>query len=131
MTLLDTFFNLEVLGGAFPALLRGLLNTFLLGLAGIGFGIPFGLLIGLLRLYGPKPVRLAAVFYIDILRATPMLVVLLALGTIAAVLGASAVLAASIFHFGQASVAEAKAHMAAAGLAMRLDGPASSARAPL
>ena len=45
--------------------------------------------------------------------------------------GASAVLAASIFHFGQASVAEAKAHMAAAGLAMRLDDPASSARAPL
>ncbi|WP_298957420.1 imidazole glycerol phosphate synthase subunit HisF [uncultured Methylobacterium sp.] len=36
--------------------------------------------------------------------------------------GASAVLAASIFHFGQHTVAEAKAHMAAAGLAMRLDG---------
>ncbi|RVU14048.1 imidazole glycerol phosphate synthase subunit HisF [Methylobacterium oryzihabitans] len=35
---------------------------------------------------------------------------------------ASAVLAASIFHFGQHTVAEAKAHMAAAGLAMRLDG---------
>ncbi|WP_336485461.1 imidazole glycerol phosphate synthase subunit HisF [Methylobacterium nigriterrae] len=35
--------------------------------------------------------------------------------------GASAVLAASIFHFGEVSVAEAKAHMAAAGLAMRLD----------
>lgn len=35
--------------------------------------------------------------------------------------GASAVLAASIFHFGQHTVAEAKAHMAAAGLAMRLD----------
>ena len=38
--------------------------------------------------------------------------------------GASAVLAASIFHFGQASIAEAKAHMAAAGLAVRLDGAA-------
>ena len=38
--------------------------------------------------------------------------------------GASAVLAASIFHFGQASIGEAKAHMAAAGLAMRLDGVA-------
>ena len=38
--------------------------------------------------------------------------------------GASAVLAASIFHFGQASIGEAKAHMAAAGLAMRLDRPA-------
>ena len=42
MTLLDTFFNLGVLGEAFPALLRGLINTFLLGVAGIGFGIPIG-----------------------------------------------------------------------------------------
>jgi cyclase len=35
---------------------------------------------------------------------------------------ASAVLAASIFHFGEHSVGEAKAHMAKAGLAMRLNG---------
>lgn len=34
---------------------------------------------------------------------------------------ASAVLAASIFHFGTYTIAEAKAHMARAGLAMRLD----------
>ena len=34
--------------------------------------------------------------------------------------GASAVLAASIFHFGEFTVAEAKAHMAAAGIPMRL-----------
>ncbi|CAN5334321.1 imidazole glycerol phosphate synthase subunit HisF [soil metagenome] len=34
--------------------------------------------------------------------------------------GASAVLAASIFHFGTYTIAEAKRHMAAAGLAMRL-----------
>lgn len=34
---------------------------------------------------------------------------------------ASAVLAASIFHFGTFTIAEAKAHMAAAGIAMRLD----------
>jgi len=34
---------------------------------------------------------------------------------------ASAVLAASIFHFGEHSIAEAKAHMAQAGLPMRLD----------
>lgn len=33
---------------------------------------------------------------------------------------ASAVLAASIFHFGQASIADAKAHLARAGLPMRL-----------
>jgi cyclase len=34
--------------------------------------------------------------------------------------GASAVLAASIFHFGQATVREAKAHMAAAGVNVRM-----------
>ena len=34
---------------------------------------------------------------------------------------AAAVLAASIFHFGTYSIAEAKAHMAAAGIAVRLD----------
>ncbi|CDZ70857.1 amino acid ABC transporter permease [Neorhizobium galegae] len=77
MTLLDTFFNLGVLGDAFPALLRGLINTFLLGVAGIGIGIPIGLVIALLRLYGPKPVRYLTVFYIDIFRAAPMLVVLI------------------------------------------------------
>jgi cyclase len=32
---------------------------------------------------------------------------------------ASAVLAASIFHFGEHSIAEAKAHMAAAGIPVR------------
>ncbi len=35
---------------------------------------------------------------------------------------ASAVLAASIFHFGEFTIGEAKRHMANAGLAMRLDG---------
>jgi cyclase len=34
---------------------------------------------------------------------------------------ASAVLAASIFHFGTYTIPQAKAHMAQAGLAMRLD----------
>ena len=34
--------------------------------------------------------------------------------------GASAVLAASIFHFGEFTIPEAKAHMAAAGIAMRM-----------
>jgi len=39
--------------------------------------------------------------------------------------GATGVLAASIFHFGTFTIAEAKAHMAAAGLPMRLDGLAA------
>ncbi|HRE22097.1 MAG TPA: imidazole glycerol phosphate synthase subunit HisF, partial [Rhabdaerophilum sp.] len=35
---------------------------------------------------------------------------------------ASAVLAASIFHYGTYSIVEAKAHMARAGIPVRLDG---------
>ena len=42
---------------------------------------------------------------------------------------ASAVLAASIFHFGTYSIAEAKAHMANAGLQMRLDASVGTAPA--
>lgn len=43
--------------------------------------------------------------------------------------GASAVLAASIFHFGEFSIADAKRHMARAGIAVRLDGVAVAAAA--
>jgi cyclase len=39
--------------------------------------------------------------------------------------GADAVLAASIFHFGTFSVAEAKAHLAAAGIPVRAPGGAA------
>jgi cyclase len=39
---------------------------------------------------------------------------------------ATAVLAASIFHFGTHSIGEAKTHMAAAGLPMRLDSPVAA-----
>ena len=77
MTLLDTFFNTEVMVSALPALMRGFINTLLLGLLSIGIGIPAGLLISLLRLYAPKPVRWLAIGYIDIFRAMPVLVVLI------------------------------------------------------
>ena len=77
MTLLDTFFNGQVMLSAFPALMRGLLNTILLGLLAIGIGIPVGLVISLIRLYAPRPFRWLAIGYIDIFRAMPVLVVLI------------------------------------------------------
>ncbi len=77
MSLIDTFFNGEVLLSAFPALLRGLWTTILLGIMAIVIGISAGLAISIVRLYAPKPFRLVAVAYIDILRATPVLVVLI------------------------------------------------------
>lgn len=77
MSLVDTFFNSEVLWSSIPALLRGLWNTLLLGLLSIICGVPAGLVVALVRLYAPKPLRLLTVGYIDIFRATPVLVVLI------------------------------------------------------
>ncbi len=77
MSLIDTFFNGQVLLSAVPALLRGLVNTLLLGFMAIGIGVPAGLLISLVRLYSPKAFRYLAIVYIDIFRAMPILVVLI------------------------------------------------------
>jgi polar amino acid transport system permease protein len=77
MTLIDTFFNTAVLIAAFPALLRGLINTIVLGFLAIGLGIPLGMLVSLVRLYAPWPFRWLAIGYIDICRALPVLIVLI------------------------------------------------------
>lgn len=77
MTLLDTFFNGQVMLSALPALMRGFLKTLQLGLLAICLGVPLGLLISLVRLYAPKPLRWLVIGYIDIFRAMPVLVVLI------------------------------------------------------
>ncbi len=77
MELINTFFNGEILLRSFPILLRGLQNTILLGCVSIIFGSLAGLFICLMRLYGPRPVRLIAIFYIDVFRALPILVILI------------------------------------------------------
>lgn len=76
MNLVETFFNWQVLTGALPALLSGLGITILLGVASILIGLVAGLLMALLRVYGPAPVRSAARIYIDVLRSIPILVLL-------------------------------------------------------
>lgn len=77
MSLIDTFFNPDIMWQSLPALLRGFLNTLLLGIMSIAVGIPVGLFISLVRLYAPKPFRWLATGYIDIFRALPVLVVLI------------------------------------------------------
>ncbi|MET3792444.1 amino acid ABC transporter permease [Aquamicrobium terrae] len=77
MQLIETFFNWEILVRSFPMLLRGVGNTLLLGCASIVIGGAAGLLVCLMRLYGSKPVRLLAIAYIDVLRAMPILVLLI------------------------------------------------------
>jgi polar amino acid transport system permease protein len=76
MDLTDTFFNWPVFKGAFPLLLEGLGVTVLLGLVSIVSGLVSGLLMALLRLYGPPPLRMLARVYIDVFRSIPLLVLL-------------------------------------------------------
>lgn len=77
MSLIETFFNAEVLWASLPALLRGLMNTLLLGVMSIVIGVSVGMVISIIRLYAPKPFRLLMVAYIDIFRALPVLVILI------------------------------------------------------
>ena len=77
MDLINTFFNLGILVRAMPLLLSGLTTTILLGLASIALGMALGLVVCILRLYAPLPVRLAATAFIDAFRALPVLVVLI------------------------------------------------------
>ena len=77
MRFIDVFLNIEILWHAVPMLLRGLWNTLLLGVSTIVLGTALGLLVCLLRLYGPKPLRVLSVVYIDVVRAMPALVLLI------------------------------------------------------
>lgn len=102
MSLIETFFNHEVLWSSLPALLRGFWNTLLLGVMSIVVGVPAGMVVGIIRLYAPRPVRLLMIAYIDIMRAMPVLVMLILIYYALPFLGirlsswASAVLAFSI-----------------------------------
>ena len=102
MSLVETFFNHEVLWLSLPALLRGFWNTLLLGIMSIAVGVPAGMVVGVVRLYAPWPVRMVMIAYIDIMRAMPVLVMLILIYYALPFLGirlsswASAVLAFSI-----------------------------------
>ena len=77
MSAIDIFFNWSVLQRAFPMLLRGLWYTLGLGITAIVLGSILGTLICIMRLYAPRPLRALAVLYIDLIRAIPVLVLLI------------------------------------------------------
>ena len=76
MELFSSFFNVDVMLRTLPMLGRGLVNTIYLSVTSIIIGIVLGVLLCLVRLYGPPVVRHAAVFVIDFFRAVPILVIL-------------------------------------------------------
>ena len=76
MDLITTFFNWPVFLQALPQLLEGLGVTVVLGVVSILAGLVSGLLLALLRLYGPAPLRVLARIYTDVFRSIPLLVLL-------------------------------------------------------
>jgi polar amino acid transport system permease protein len=77
MTLINTFFNLDVLAASLPALLWGLVVTLEIGVTSILVGLAGGLFLAVTRLYAPAAVKVLLKIYIDIFRSIPLLVLLI------------------------------------------------------
>lgn len=77
MTLINTFFNLQVLADSLPALLWGLVVTLQIGVTSILVGLAGGLFLAVARLYAPTFFKLLIRVYIDIFRSIPLLVLLI------------------------------------------------------
>lgn len=72
--LVRNFFNLEALARSTTVLLEGALNTLKLGVVALIASLVVGLLIAALNLSPSRSVRWATEWYIDIMRALPLLV---------------------------------------------------------
>ncbi len=76
MEFLETFLNWPVIVRVWPMLVKGIGNTFALAASILVLGSIAGVLICLVRLYAPRPLRWIAIAYIDLFRALPILVLL-------------------------------------------------------
>jgi polar amino acid transport system permease protein len=77
MDIFTTFFNVPVLIRAFPLLISGLWVTLEIGITSIIAGLVGGMLLALVRLYAPAPMRVIAKVYTDFFRSIPLLVLLI------------------------------------------------------
>ena len=57
-----------------PLLLRGAITTVQLSTLGMALAVAAGLVVVLLRLYGPAPIRWLAQAYVEVIRGTPLLI---------------------------------------------------------
>src|SRR5262245_717855 len=78
-TLLDNYFNLEILGRYYPAILQGFWVTVQVAAATIVIGIGSGLLLATVRAFGVRWLNVAIVAYVDLFRTLPQLVVIVAI----------------------------------------------------
>jgi len=75
--MLQTFFNLDIISQAWKIILAGLGNTVLLSIVVVPLGLAGGLAIALLSTLKSKVLRITLIFYTDLFRAFPPLVLLM------------------------------------------------------
>jgi len=76
LDLSKTFLNKRVFIETYPMLLKGLLVTIQMGALSIILGLCWGLILSLIRLYGPTLLSILVKLYINIFRSIPLLVFL-------------------------------------------------------
>lgn len=70
------FFDFSLMSAFWPDILRGFLITVEMSILTILIGIPLGLALAILRLYGIRPLNWLIIFYIDFFRSIPQLVLI-------------------------------------------------------
>src|SRR6478752_9954535 len=70
------FFDFGLLSAYWPDILRGFLITVEMSILTVLIGIPLGLALAVLRLYGIRPLNWLIIFYIDFFRSIPQLVLI-------------------------------------------------------
>ncbi|MGL4286019.1 MAG: amino acid ABC transporter permease [Phreatobacter sp.] len=70
------FFNFSLMSGHWPAIGASFLITVEMAALTILIGIPLGLFLAVLRLYGIRPLNWLIIFYIDFFRSIPQLVII-------------------------------------------------------
>src|SRR3954468_3318822 len=71
---LATFFNLEIMGRYAPKILEGMWVTTYLALAIVLSGLALGLVLAVIRTLRIRPLNWLIVFFVDLLRSVPPLV---------------------------------------------------------
>ncbi len=70
------FFDFSLMSAYWPDILRGFLITIEMSILTVVIGIPLGLALAILRLYGIRPLNWLIIFYINFFRAIPQLVLI-------------------------------------------------------
>ena len=70
------FFDFSLMSAFWPDILRGFLITVQMSILTILIGIPLGLALAVIRLYGIPPLNWLIIFYIDFFRSIPQLVLI-------------------------------------------------------